>query len=93
VLIEGASCRKPLVAFDAPGCLEVVQDNRNGFLAPGRDPIGLAVALKKLIQNPGLRRDMGRQGREIVEQEFSLSHVIDQMMALYSEMLEATRKR
>jgi glycosyltransferase involved in cell wall biosynthesis len=37
VLIEAASCGRPVVATDIPGCREIVRDGLNGFLVPVKD--------------------------------------------------------
>ncbi len=87
VLIEAASCGRPIVTTDAPGCREIVQDGINGFLVPVRDATAVAEALKKLIESPELRRCMGTKGRELVENEFTLEKVNTATLQLYTEML------
>ena len=49
-LLEAASCAKPIVTFDVPGCREVVVEGLNGFLVPPRDVLGLIGALQSLCQ-------------------------------------------
>jgi glycosyltransferase involved in cell wall biosynthesis len=85
VLLEAASCGRPIVATDVPGCREIVHHNENGLLVPSHDSKSLAVAIKTLIENPKLRSSMGMRGREIVETEFSEEIVVRQTMACYKE--------
>ena len=59
VLIEAASCGCPIVATDAPGCREIVRDGENGLLVPARDAAALAAAIRRLLDDPGLRSRMG----------------------------------
>ena len=66
VLLEAASCGKPLVATDVPGCREIVHHGENGFLVKKADVESLAEALKCLIADRDLRESMGRRGRAIV---------------------------
>ena len=87
VLIEAASCGKPIVTTDAPGCRDIVRDGVNGILVPLRNSTAVAEALKKLIESPGLRKEMGKKGRELVEREFSLHQVNRETLALYEELL------
>ena len=68
---------------DTPGCREIVINRKNGLLVPVKDSNTLADALLQLIDDPQLRQDMGTQGRELVEVEFSVEKVIDQTLALY----------
>jgi glycosyltransferase involved in cell wall biosynthesis len=86
-LLEAASCTRPIVTTDAPGCREIVQDGWNGFLVPLKDPVALADALQKLIVDPELRRIMGQRGRELVLKHFSKEIVIEQTFAVYKELL------
>jgi glycosyltransferase involved in cell wall biosynthesis len=86
VLLEAAACGRPLVATDAPGCREVVQDGDNGVLVPVRDAAGLADALSKLIHDVPLRTNMGRRAREVVLQKFSNEQIIGQTLAVYREL-------
>jgi len=70
-LLEAASCGRPIVSTDVPGCREIVKDGVNGYLVPPRDSSSLADALKKLIIDKDLRKVMGQKGRELVEKELS----------------------
>lgn len=86
-LLEAAACGRPLVATDVPGCREIVRNNENGLLVPGRDAAALADALQNLIENPDRRLEMGRRGREIAVREFSVEKVVAETLALYKELL------
>lgn len=82
-LIEAAGCGKPIVTTDVPGCREVVDPGRSGYLVPVRDAEALARALETLLRDPELRREMGKRGREKAEREFSLPSVVRETLALY----------
>lgn len=86
VLLEAAASGRAIVATDAPGCREIVKNGENGLLVPPRDAKALAEALRTLIEDPDLRRRMGRRGREITEAEFSLDRVIAETLAVYREV-------
>ena len=88
VLIEAAACGKPLVATDAPGCREIVRNGENGLLVRVRDGHSLAEAVLRLVEEPGLRQRLGRNGREMVEREFTLDGVVNRTLALYRELLD-----
>jgi glycosyltransferase involved in cell wall biosynthesis len=86
-LIEAASAGRPIVTTDVPGCREVVQHGKNGILVSIRNAEQLADAIEKLIRDPELCRIMGRNGRQIAEQKFSVQRVVDETLDLYSELL------
>jgi glycosyltransferase involved in cell wall biosynthesis len=86
-LLEAAASGRPIVTTDVPGCREIVREGENGLLVPKGDPIALAAALRRLIEDPDLRHRMGKRGSAIAASEFSLDEVIRQTLALYQEML------
>ena len=88
VLLEAMACGRACVTSDAPGCHEAVKDGVNGFLVPVKDAEQLSLALKKLIINPELRKEMGARGRKIAEEEFSQEKIVSQTFNLYKKILE-----
>jgi len=88
VLLEAASCGRPIVTTDTPGCREVVRNGENGLLIPVRSTLELADAIQNLIANPELRQKMGLRGREIVMSEFAVEKVVSETMAVYEELLK-----
>lgn len=88
VLIEAAASGRPIVATDVPGCREVVKHGMNGLLVPAGDIDELCRGLKRLIDDPQLRRDMGAQGRKIAESEFSVERVVSETLDVYRELIE-----
>jgi glycosyltransferase involved in cell wall biosynthesis len=86
VLIEAASCGRPIVATDAPGCREIVIDGRNGILIPINDTEALASAIRKLLLSPKLRSSMGEFGRQLVKEQFSLERVNRETLAIYGSV-------
>lgn len=86
VLIEAAACGRPIVTTDSPGCREIVQHGQNGLLVPVRNPAALANALQNLIYDPALRSQMGKRGREIALEGFTVKKVVDETLALYDRL-------
>jgi glycosyltransferase involved in cell wall biosynthesis len=86
-LVEGAACGRPLVATDIPGCREIILHGENGFLIPPHDPMALAEAIRKLIDNPALRREMGLKSRSLVLEHFSAATINAQTIEVYEVLL------
>jgi len=86
VLLEAASCGRPIVATDVPGCREIVRNNENGFLVAPYDSKALGDGLATLVNDPGLRAKMGARGREIVTTEFSEDIVVKRTLELYKNI-------
>ena len=83
VLIEAASCGRPIVATNAPGCREIVIDGENGILVPTKDIDALVAAITYLLESSERRKAMGQAGRKLVEAQFSLDRVIGETLELY----------
>jgi glycosyltransferase involved in cell wall biosynthesis len=88
VLLEAMACRKPIVASRVTGNVDVVVDGMTGFLVPSGVPQALAEKIVQLLQDARLRDDLGRHGRERVEQEFSLERMVGQIRSVYQALLD-----
>ena len=87
VLLEAASCAKPIVTYDVPGCREIVEHGENGFLIQVKNIDSLASSLEKLINDPELCKTMGDVGREMVLKNFSQERVAGETMHVWDEVL------
>lgn len=86
-LLEAASCARPIVTTNVPGCRDVVREGENGLLVEARDVTELANALARLLVDQALRIELGQHGRERVMNEFSQEKIIAQVLTLYREVL------
>ena len=87
-LLEAASCGKPLIATDVPGCRELVKDGENGLLVPVKNTVLLADAIEKLVNDLDLRSQLGDRARVDVEMRYADTVVIDAMCKLYKNLLK-----
>jgi len=92
VLYMAYSFERPVVASAVGGLAEVVRDGETGLLVPPADPPALAKALLRLLGDLDLARQMGRQGKHLVETEFSWSAIAKRTAEVYAHAL-AIRKR
>jgi len=74
--LEAMAAGLTVIATDTGGASEQVIDGRTGRLVPSRDPQALAAALVELAAQPGLLRQMGRAGRDLIRDRFSLERMI-----------------
>jgi len=87
-LMEAAACGRPLIATDVPGCREIARPGVNGLLVPPDDPVALADAIETLMKDPDMRLRFGRDGRQLVVDEFSSIRVAQEIVALYARLLD-----
>ena len=66
-LMEAMACGKPVVASRVGGVPELVRNGVDGILVEAADVRGLADAIIRLLRDKGLRKRMGRAGRERVK--------------------------
>jgi glycosyltransferase involved in cell wall biosynthesis len=71
-VLEAMACALPVVATDADGTPDVVQDGVTGYLCPMGDLDALVTHCRTLIEQPVLRQRMGQAGRRRVQQHFHL---------------------
>jgi glycosyltransferase involved in cell wall biosynthesis len=66
-VIEAAASGLPLMLSDRVGAApDLLVEGENGFLVPADDVEAAAAALKRLADDPALRRAMGARSRELV---------------------------
>lgn len=85
-LVEAAACGRAVVTTDHPGCRDAIRENVSGLLVPVRDPIALANTIQYLIENPEVRTRMGKAGRELAEEAFSIDKIVDQHLKIYEQV-------
>ena len=79
-----------MVATDVGGVSDVVDEGETGFLVPAGDTDALAVRLAMLAYDPERRETMGRRGRERVLHRYGVERLVDDIDALYRELLATT---
>ncbi|HET9872416.1 MAG TPA: glycosyltransferase [Propionibacteriaceae bacterium] len=70
VLLEAMALGTPCVATPVTGIPEVVVDEVTGLLVPERDPVALAEALDRLLDDASLRASLAKAARDLVVAEF-----------------------
>jgi glycosyltransferase involved in cell wall biosynthesis len=90
-LLEAASCGRPIVASNMPGCREVVVPGETGLLVPAHDVPALAKAIAALAGDPKLRARLGAAGRARVVAEFSEGAIAEQTLALLRSVIDVWR--
>jgi glycosyltransferase involved in cell wall biosynthesis len=86
-VLQGMAASKPIVATRVDGTPEAIEDGRNGFLLAPHDVDGFAERVARLIVDPRLACDMGREGRRRVD-EFSVSTMLHKLERLYEQLIE-----
>jgi glycosyltransferase involved in cell wall biosynthesis len=88
VLIEAAAMELPVIATDIAGCKDAVLQHASGELFAKGDAGQLAAAIRKLTDNPDLRRQYGSAGRAFVEENFAGEKIWEGQLELYRQMVQ-----
>jgi glycosyltransferase involved in cell wall biosynthesis len=67
VPLEAMACAVPVVGTAVGGLLDTVVDGTTGLLVAPRSPGDIAAALRRLLDDEELRRQLGKAGRERAE--------------------------
>lgn len=77
-LLESCSMGRPIITSNIHGCLEAVEDEKNGYLCNVKDGEDLYCKIKQFIELPyEKRKEMGHYARKFVEMNFDKNDVVD----------------
>ncbi|MBK8229329.1 MAG: glycosyltransferase family 4 protein [Candidatus Eisenbacteria bacterium] len=85
-ILDAGAHGLPVVATTAGGSAETVAPGETGYLVPPGDPTALGQALRALLRDPALRRQMGEAGRLWVAARFSHESMVEGTIACYREL-------
>jgi glycosyltransferase involved in cell wall biosynthesis len=83
---EAMGCEVAVVASDAGGLPEVVEDGVTGLVVPRGDSAALARAIGSLLSDPVRREQMGQAGRARALRLFDWDRTAEQFEELYRDV-------
>lgn len=90
--VEASATETPVIVSNVGGLPEVIVDNQTGIVVPARNALAAADAIEKLYLDPELRRSLGKAGRKRVEELYDWDKNVDQMINIYSDLLNKPKK-
>jgi trehalose synthase len=78
---------KPVVASNVGGLSVQIKDGLTGFLVNPYDIKGAANRVIRLLQNPSLAQEIGRQAKENVRKNFLITRLISDYLDLITDVL------
>jgi glycosyltransferase involved in cell wall biosynthesis len=87
-LLEAMLAAKPVVATNVSSIPEIVVDGETGLLVAPDDADALAMAVIRVLDDPG---GYGERGRERAQAQFSVTRMAERTLALYETALRGTR--
>lgn len=89
VFAEAMACGLPILGANEGGIPSVVRDGIDGILVEPGDVDGICDALRFFAHDAGRRYEMGRAGRQRIEEEFTWQRVARKYEAIYNRVRKA----
>ncbi len=89
VYLEAMACGKPVIGGAHGGAPEVIDDGKTGYLIPHGDAGQLATAIETLLENPAIAQEMGRRGKQRVENEFRFATFAKSFRKILRDLCES----
>jgi len=87
VILEAMAAGLPVVAYRGGGNPELIDEQRGALVAAG-DESEFADTVLRLLSQPALREQLGRNARQFVEENFGLERVRNRYQGLYQTLLQ-----
>lgn len=86
-LIEAMSQKVPVITTNIGGQAELVEPGVNGFLVSPMDAEDLAGKICIILSNPELAKEMGENGRKIVERDYTPEKHLSKILEIYKSLV------
>ena len=70
VLLEAMALGTPCISTDVAGIVEAIRHDETGLIVPQRDPLAIAEATARLLDDATLAARLARAARALIESEF-----------------------
>lgn len=82
VILEASATGLPVITSDVTGCVDVVEHDRTGYIVGLYNHAELVDRISQLCDDEGLRQELGRQGRALVQTKFT-NHIVRSNLVEY----------
>lgn len=86
-LKEAMSVGLPVVSTIHAGIPELIKDGISGYLVPEGEPLMIAEKILHLINHPEIWEQMSHEGRAVIEQEYDMEIVNEQLYHYYQNLM------
>lgn len=84
-LLEGMSIGVPAVASDYGGNPYLIFDGENGYIVPIKSPQNTAEAIKRILKNSDIRKNMQEKAIAIYNEKFTIQKYINNVQNVYEK--------
>jgi glycosyltransferase involved in cell wall biosynthesis len=86
-LLEAMAMRKAVIATEVDGSVEIIQNKKNGILIKPQNVQMLAEAIKELINNNNLRKELAEAAQQTILNDFDVKKMTKKIEDVYINVL------
>ena len=86
-ILEAMASGLPVIATAVGGNADLVAAGESGEIIPAADPEAMAQAIVRFASDPQRSQEMGRAGRQLVENKFSMNAMVAAYQGTYDKLL------
>ena len=91
VIIEAQAAGVPVVATMVGGVTEVIDHEKTGLLVLPKDIEAMSDAVLRILNNPSFSAGLVIEAKKKIEAHYTLAHMCDATIAVYEELMRATK--
>jgi glycosyltransferase involved in cell wall biosynthesis len=87
-VLEAMALGRPVVATAVGGVPRLIEDQVTGSLVPPGDPPALALAVERLLDDPGLASSLGLKAKALVQEHYGIESMVRAIEDVYGSVLD-----
>lgn len=87
VVLESLAVGTPVITSANEGAMEIIEDEKNGYVVPIGDGIAIANRIKSLIEDPALLKKLSEQAQQTIETNMSHEKTVTELEHYFHSQL------
>ncbi len=87
-IVEAMAAGLPIISTNRGAIVQSVVHSHNGFLFENPEPALIADALEQLLDDPEMRKNMGRASRQNYLAEFTADRMVENLGAVFHKLIQ-----
>ncbi|MEQ9620234.1 MAG: glycosyltransferase [Deltaproteobacteria bacterium] len=92
-ILEAMAAGRPVIASDINGTDEIIIDGKTGILVPPADPRAIAEAIRRILSDPSLARNLADSGKKRAHSEFSSKKMVEGVTRVYDDIIREKKAK